>query len=447
MRIHLDLLGGIAGDMFIAAVLDAFPEHEAGLVAAIGAVGGPGAGTCRSLPHRDAVLRGRRFEVEASDGSGSVVEGHEYGGDRDVPHHSHGSENEHEHDPKSHHLRTGHGHDHVAWREIRASLLASTLPQPVIGNAVAIFGRLAEAEAFVHGVDVDAVEFHEVGAWDSIADIVGAAYLIDAVGATRWTVSAVPLGSGRVTTAHGPMPVPAPATACLLKGFETIDDGITGERVTPTGAAVLAYLCEPDVATSVSDRQPRRGRLVRTGTGFGKRLLPGLSNCVRTLVFDDSGAEVAGGHRQLAVIEFEVDDQSAEDLAMGLEHLRAHPAIFDVVQAPVFGKKGRMMTSIRALAALASLDAAVEACFRETTTIGLRHHVVSGSALIRRQHDVALDGATMRVKSVARPGGHTAKTESDDVAAFPGHDARSAMRRRAEALALEPANVAAKVNS
>ena len=424
MRIHLDLLGGLAGDMFIAALLDAFPDHEAGLLAAIDAVRPSGGGACRSVAHRDAVLQGRRFEVDESH------------------HHPHQHPHDHSHDHShDHEATTAHSdHGHVPWRVIRASLIDSSLPPPVLSHALAIFELLAHAEATVHGVAADEIEFHEVGAWDSIADIVGAAYLVDAVGAARWTVSAVPLGFGRVRTAHGPMPVPAPATAQLLKGFETIDDGIGGERITPTGAAILAHLCSADGGSTKTTQGRRAGKLVRTGVGFGTRRLAGISNCVRALVFEEAAVEAAGGHRQLGVIEFEVDDQSAEDLAMGLEHLRAHDAVFDVVQAPVFGKKGRMMTSIRALVSLASLDAAIEACFRETTTIGLRHHVVSGAALVRRQHDVTLDGATMRVKSVARPGGATGKTESDDVAAFPGHAVRSALRSRAEGLALAPSD-------
>ncbi len=152
-------------------------------------------------------------------------------------------------------------------------------------------------------------------------------------------------------------------------------------------------------------------------------------------------------HRELLVIEFEVDDQSAEDLAMGLDRLRADPDVFDVVQMPVFGKKGRMMTHVRALVRAEAQAGAVAACFRETTTIGLRHHLVSGSALPRRSLMVEVAGRPVRVKTVERPGGRTAKAEADDVfqprAAGAAtthattHAARAAIRREAERLALE----------
>ena len=121
---------------------------------------------------------------------------------------------------------------------------------------------------------------------------------------------------------------------------------------------------------------------------------------------------------------------------MGLDRLRAHPDIFDVVQMPVFGKKGRMMTHVRALARASALEEAIAACFRETTTIGLRHRIVSGAALSRRMHTVTVEGQPVRVKVVDRPGGRTAKAEADDAVAPENHATRASLRRAAEALAL-----------
>ncbi len=241
--------------------------------------------------------------------------------------------------------------------------------------------------------------FHEVGAFDSIADIVAAAHLIAALEVQSWSVSALPLGSGRVRTQHGPLPVPAPATTLLLEGFSTLDDGIPGERVTPTGAAILRHLC---------GLEPGRGRppgtIGRSGIGFGTKSLPGLSNCLRALVLDAAAASPPD-RAELAVIAFEIDDQSGEDLAMGLDRLRAEPGVRDVVQMPVLGKKGRMMAHIQALVQLESLEAAIAACFRETTTIGLRHHRVARAMLDREAVTVAPEGRRVRVKVVDRPGG------------------------------------------
>ena len=410
LQIQIDALGGMAGDMFTAAVLDAFPEHEAGALASVTAVIGSEAVRCRLLPHHDGVLQGRRFSVEILGMANNGHHGHGHS------HHDHGR-HDHSHSP------------HQSWAAIRTQIERSPLDPAVRDGALGIFEHLAQAEAQVHGIAVADVEFHEVGAWDSIADIVAAAHLAAVLSPATWTVGPLPLGSGRVNTAHGWLPVPAPATALLLRGFATIDDGVGGERVTPTGAAILRHLCGGDPCL----RNPRR--LHRTGIGFGTRTLPGIPNCVRLLAFTQMPAvqlPVAQGHRELGIIEFEVDDQSAEELAMGLDRLRTHPDIFDVVQMPVFGKKGRMMTHVRALVRADALDEAIGACFRETTTIGLRHHRVSGAALARRSDTGEVGGRTVRVKSVDRPGGRTAMGEADDVLAQDGHAARAALRREAE---------------
>ncbi|MGU3388223.1 LarC family nickel insertion protein [Methylobacterium sp. D53M] len=422
MHIHLDALGGVAGDMFAAALLDAFPEHRAGVSASVRAVDARIA--CAVSAHNDGILSGARFTVSAPGAEpGPAPHRHAHTGQHDHPHaHDHSHDHGHDH---------AHDHGHRPWSEIRAALEAADLAPAVRAHALGIFGHLAAAEARVHGIAVDAVAFHEVGAADSIADIVAAAHLIAALEARSWSVSALPLGSGRVRTQHGPLPVPAPATTLLLAGFATLDDGIPGERVTPTGAAILRHLCGDDPG-----RGRPRGILGRTGIGFGTNVLPGLSNCLRALVLED-GAASRPGRRDLAVIAFEVDDQSGEDLATGLDRLRAEPGIVDVVQMPVIGKKGRMMARIQVLVRPESLEAAVAASFRETTTIGLRYHPVEGAVLARAARTVEHDGRSVRVKIVARPGGRTAKAEADDARDRPDHAARAALRREAERLALE----------
>ena len=428
MHIQLDPVGGIAGDMFAAALLDVFPDLEAGVLAAVAAVAPV---RCNFLAHNDGVLQGRRFLV-ALDGA-PAADPHAHGHDHD-DHHHHGDHHHHHH----HHPEPAHGaHGHRPWADIRGDIRAAALEPAVRDTAIAIFEGLAQAEAEVHGIGIETVAFHEVGAWDSIADIVAAAHIVVHCGATSWSVGPLPLGSGRVKTAHGPLPVPAPATALLLRGFVTIDDGVPGERVTPTGAAILRHL----VGAAPATRSQRPRTLGRSGIGFGTRALPGLSNCLRALVFDEDVAETTGRptaismHRDLTIIEFEVDDQSAEDLAMGLDRLREHDDIFDVVQMPVFGKKGRMMTHVRALTRAGSADA-IDACFRETTTIGLRHHLVGGSALPRSVRTIEVEGRAMRVKTVERPGGRTAKAEADDALGHETHARRARLRREAERLAL-----------
>jgi uncharacterized protein (TIGR00299 family) protein len=315
------------------------------------------------------------------------------------------------------------------FRDIRASLAAAPLRAAVRERAIAIFTELAEAEAAVHGVPVDEVHFHELADWDSVADIVGAAWLIEALAPASWSVGALPVGSGRIRTRHGPLPVPAPATARLLAGFAMEDDGIAGERVTPTGAAILRQL-------RPAPRLPSGAwRLAATGNGFGTQRLSGISNVLRVVVYDGES-----GWRQderVAVLGFEVDDQSPEELARGLEALRAAEGVLDVVQLPALGKKGRLAAHIQMLARPESLDAVIERCFVETTTIGLRWRIEARVVLAREMVEVATPDGEVPVKVVTRPGGlRTAKAEIDQVSGD-GHAARSGRRRAAEARALE----------
>ncbi len=393
MHIHLDAVGGVAGDMFIAAMLDAFPNLRDGMIAAIRAAGLPAEVHIGVAEHRDDALTGLRF---------CVMEPREAGA-----------------------LLGAHHHSHTPFAEIRTHLQESALTPAVKAHAVGIFTVLAEAETRVHGKTVDTVSFHEVGEWDSIADIVGAAFIVDALAPVSWSVSALPLGRGRVSSAHGSLPVPAPATVLLLEGFEFVDDGLEGERVTPTGAAILRHLG----CAQVGDRKSRK--LLRTGIGFGNRTFPGLSNVLRVLAFED--ARTGSGGDEVAQILFEVDDQTPEDLAIAIDKLRAQPSVLDVLQTPAFGKKGRMTMHVQVLADPADLENVFEACFCETTTIGLRYQVLQRRKLSRAGKKVEAGGRLVRVKVTERPGKTTAKVEADDLLNVTGGRAeREQIRRAAE---------------
>jgi uncharacterized protein (DUF111 family) len=209
-----------------------------------------------------------------------------------------------------------------------------------------------------------------------------------------------------------------------------VDDGVAGERVTPTGASILRYLN----CAQRSDGQVRK--LMRTGIGFGTRWMPGLSNVLRVLVFEASAMEFATD--QVAQIEFEIDDQSPEDLAIALDRLRAHAGVLDVLQISASGKKGRMSAHIQVLVQPASVHEVGEMCFRETTTIGFRQQMLSRRTLARRSEVVHVEGHDLRAKLVERPGVVTVKIESDDLAAVSGErKQREQVRREAEAIALK----------
>jgi uncharacterized protein (TIGR00299 family) protein len=403
MHLHLDAVGGVAGDMFIAAMLDAFPEHRATMLEAIRAAGLPPEVRCDVVEHRDHALTGLRFAV-------------------DDPH-----EREHRH---AHAHGVDHHHDETPFAHIRDRLLATALAPGVKERAVALFTLLAEVEGRIHGMATEAVSFHELGGWDSIADIVGAAALIDAMGDATWTVSTLPLGAGRTKTAHGWLPVPSPAATALLEGYEFADDGLSGERVTPTGAAILRHIR----ASQQRDRRARR--LLRSGYGFGTMSLPGLSNVLRVIAYEDMQQTVPQEH--VAQLTFEVDDQSPEDLAIALDRLRAHPAVLDVLQVPAFGKKGRMVAHIQLLAQPQAVEDVAAACFAETTTLGLRWQILERRVLSRSQETVEIGGRMLRVKVAERPGARTAKVEADDLLSVRGgREARESLRREGEAVGLK----------
>ena len=408
MHLHLDAIGGVAGDMFVAALLDAFPELREGMLRAIRAAGLPEDISCDTVEHGDEVLRGLRF----------VVEGPAYR-------------------PQDRGLALPEErHRHTPFHELRTRLELAELAAGVKRRAIDIFSLLAGVEGQVHGVPAEAVSFHELGGWDSIADMVGAAFLIDALSSATWSVSALPQGSGRVKTDHGWLPVPTPATALLLQGFELLDDGLPGERVTPTGAAILRHL---GVGQKNAAQQNRARRLLRTGSGFGTRVLPGLSNVLRVLVLEESAVRLDS--QRVAEIAFEVDDQTAEDLAIALDRLRAHPSVRDVLQMPVFGKKGRVSAHIRILATPEDLDSVFAACFSETATLGLRWQLVQRRTLARKQATVEVGGRSVRVKVAERPGAPTAKAESDDLLSVKGgRSERDGMRRAAEHASLSKEN-------
>jgi uncharacterized protein (TIGR00299 family) protein len=381
--------------MFIAAVLDAFPDLRDGMIAAIRSAGLPADIELAVADHHDQSLSGARFVV----------------------------------DEKRH--RGAPAHRHTAFREIRHKLKECALDTAVRSRAVAIFTLLAEAEAKVHATAVDDVSFHELGEWDSIADIVGASWLIEALQPATWSVGALPRGNGGVETAHGWLPVPTPATALLLEGFELIDDALVGERVTPTGAAILRELG----AQRTAPRRPRR--LVRSGTGFGTRRFAGVPNCLRLLAFEETVKE-ASESDQVAQLLFEVDDQSPEDLAIGLDKLRAHPSVVDVTQNPAFGKKGRVTAHVQVLADPHDLENVIDACFSETTTLGVRYQVLERRKLARSQRTVQAAGRAVRVKLAQRPHARTAKAEADDLLNVGGGRlGRERLRQAAESAALD----------
>ena len=404
--IHLDAVGGIAGDMFVAAILDARPDLRERVMADAAAVLPVEAGPAELMETTSGALRALRFGLGAAS-------------EAKVPHHAHG-DHHHGHPDEQDHLSGGHS---GSFRTMVARIRAATLAPGTAEHAVAVLTILAEAEAAIHRVPVEAVHFHEIADWDSLLDVVAAGSIAAALPGTRWTVSPLPRGGGLVKTQHGLLPVPAPATAAILIGFEWRDDGIAGERVTPTGAAILRHLVGPAQPVTAS------GRLAAVGTGAGTRVLPGIPNVLRALVFAETEALTRD---RVAVLDFEIDDMTGEEIAVAADRLRALAGVLDLSIGQRLGKKGRPMQSFRLLVRPETVQEVADRCFAETSTIGLRLREDSRMILPRRASKTAPRGVAVGVKSVLRPdGGETAKAESDDIV---GHDlaARRHLKHLAE---------------
>lgn len=375
-HVALSPLGGLSGDMFAAALLHALPGEVAPLMQALRAVL-PGA-----LPELVAGLSGglavRRFVVPPQG--------------RAAP---------------------------VHYPDMDRMIAEASLPPPVGRHARAILHHLALAEAQVHGVTPAQVHFHEIADWDTLADVVAAGHLIARLAGATWQIGTLPLGVGRVQTAHGPLPVPTPATSLLLQGLAVEDDGIGGERVTPTGAAIARHL------STLPSGAGAQGVLGATGYGAGTRDLPGIANVLvaRLTLAAPTGPEAT----RVCVIEFDIDDMTAEEMAEASARLRALPMVIDLVTFGLTGKKGRAATGFRLIVPEGAQDAVAEACFAQTSTIGLRLRVEQRMCLARE-----ILGRAPRIKRARRPGGViTAKAEAADLSGETLAERRR-MARRAE---------------
>lgn len=306
---------------------------------------------------------------------------------------------------------------HRHWAEIRSLLAAADLAPAVAGRAHDVFAGLAAAEARAHGVDPEDVHFHEVGAWDSIADVVGACAALEALGIGSVSAGPVALGHGWVATAHGRLPVPVPAVLELARGWRVLP-GAAGEQATPTGMALvtaLAETCEHLPAMTVAT----------VGVGAGTRDVAGQPNVVRVVVGTRvvDSREVApdrpaAGQATAVVLEANVDDLDPRVWPGVLQHLLAAGAA-DAWLVPVLMKKGRPAHVLSVLAAQEQVDPLRDLVLRLVPTLGVRETMVRKTALDRSWHEVDVAGGSVRVK-VGTQGGVilTATPEFEDVAAL-----------------------------
>jgi len=320
------------------------------------------------------------------------------------------------HPNDDHHVHTQHGRgDHGrTLSDIRKIISGAPLDAAVRDRALVIFRRLVEAEAEAHGLTPKSVHLHEAGASDAIADVVGVCASLHAIGPDRIVVSPMTTGVGTVACAHGLYPVPGPATSLLLRGAPLTGIEAQGERLTPTGAAIL---------TSIANEYggPPSMTLKAVGHGAGSRDTPEQPNVVRALLGEreasDRTAAAAPRIPQVLVVEFTVDDATPQLLAYAIERLFAAGAQ-DVHTTPVQMKKGRAGHQVTALTQIEHFDAVTRAALTETTTLGLRFHLEGRIELDRAIERVATPYGAIDVKVGRLDGAEVHATpEYDDCAA------------------------------
>jgi hypothetical protein len=396
LHLHFEPTSGIAGDMAVAALVDAGVPAVV-VRRAIEAMGVRGLRVSFGRRKRGAYV-GRSFDVSwpGQRPKRRPVEeaaAHHHGHDHD---HDHGHD-DHHHDHHHDHRPVAHAHDHRDYAEIKRLLKRARLDLDVRALAGDIFARLAEVEAELHGTRLERVAFHEVGAYDSIADVVGVAAAI--VHLAPSSIGSLPpvVGSGVVRTAHGPVPVPAPATAALLAAAEIpmLPEG-EGELTTPTGAAILAA-----VVDDFGPLPPLRLRAI--GYGAGTKELRDRANVLRVTLGEPIGVVDAPAAGDIVLVEANVDDMSPQLIGPLFDALFTAGAV-DVWSAPILMKKGRPAVQVSALTPPAVLAQVERAFFAHSTTLGLRRRALERVVLARSFAAVATPYGKVRIKLGALDG-------------------------------------------
>ncbi len=357
--LYYDCFSGISGDMNLGALLDLGVSRET-LVSGLQKLntGGWQLEITRDQRHG---ITGTKVTVVTDD-----HHDHDYGSGQT---HEHSHEHDHSHGHSHDHDRTvsrsvdeGHSHENRNLADIERIITSSGLSPEVKELAMKIFRKIAEAEAAVHDKPVDEIHFHEVGAIDSIVDIVGAAICLSEIGAERIYVSEIELGSGMVKCQHGLLPVPAPATSRIISGFPVHTGGVGFEATTPTGAAIIAAVAEP-LPPSM------KFVILKSGYGIGHKKNPSRPNLLRVYLAE-TGSAPERGHEAI-LVECNVDDMNPEVTEYISGRLFATGA-GDVWFTPVIMKKGRPAFTLSVICEPEQLDAVREILFTESTTIGLR---------------------------------------------------------------------------
>jgi hypothetical protein len=399
--LYFDCFSGISGDMTIGALLDVGLDFDYLKT------------ELRKLPVSGYELKASRvtrsnlsamkFDVNVEgDSVATHSHQHEHGHEHSHSHsHDHHHHDHHDHSHQEHsHDEHGHSHEHGHFHRKASEILAMIRDSKLNANtrrlASEIFTKLAISEGKVHHVPPEDVEFHEVGAVDSIVDTVGSAIGFDALGIQRFLCSAINIGSGFIHCQHGVFPVPAPATADLLRHATIYQKHAQTELVTPTGAAILAAVVN------------RFGNLTgfsaeKIGYGAGTKQFADFPNCLRIMLGEERAAAAEPNAGEVIVIEANIDDMNPQNFSYVTDLLLTEGAL-DVLTIPIQMKKGRPGHLLQVLSPPEAVDALCRLIFRETTTIGVRKYRADRSTLERAFVDVETPYGPVKIK-VSKIGG------------------------------------------
>jgi len=390
--LYLDCGMGAAGDMLAASLYELLPKEARNPF----------------LKTMNALLPGVAVRAEHTEKCGVggthlavTVNGvSEISESTHVHEHAHEHKDAHAHEHEDTHAHNGHSHGHGRnFPEIERLMSGLPLPESVRENALAVYRLLAAAESEAHGKPVDQIHFHEVGDLDAIADISAVCLLLHTLAPDRVVASPVHVGSGKVRCAHGILPVPAPATAILLKGVPIYGGTIQGELCTPTGAALLKHFCTFGNMPAMT--------VSGIGYGMGTKEFE-AANCVRAMLGEaDSAPEI------VAELRCNLDDMTPEAIGFALDRLWDGP-VLDVFTSPVGMKKNRPGTLLTCLCRSENVDQIVKLLFRHTSTLGIRKSEYERYTLERTVQTVSTDLGPMRIKKAYGFGAGKEKVEFED---------------------------------
>ena len=400
-QMYIDCSMGAAGDMLAAALLELFPNPEE-ILEELNNLGLEGV-VYKKEKSIKCGITGTHFRVlihgeeEGSHHHGDHHHGDHHHGDHHHEGYCHEGHHHHEHhqEEHSHHGRGLEEIQHIVQEHIK-------LKESVKKAVLEVYELIAMAESEVHGVPVSKIHFHEVGNMDAIADIVAVCTMLDKIGAEKIIASPIHVGSGQVKCDHGIIPVPAPATAYLLKGIPCYGGEISGELCTPTGAALLKYFVNEFGSMPII-------KIDKIGYGMGKKDFT-AANCVRILLGEEDDIK-----ERICELSCNVDDMTGEAMGFAMERLFEAGAI-DVYSIPIYMKKSRPGTMLRVMCHERNKGDVVQSIFQYTTTIGIRESILNRYMLERTIGEVHTSFGSINYKISTGYGVERKKYEYEDLA-------------------------------